>query len=224
MRGRAVALLACAAALGGCTSATRIDAARGDVACEPVENPGPPRAGTVVVMPFEDRTGAGLPRGELAAFGRSYAKILRESKVFEHVYYAGEQPPGAIADDTVRGVVLEADLYRNYAWVGSWLAVYIASFGLLHPLAALVGLPYATDNADLAIEAQLVRARLGPYPGRFEKKVWLNVYDDEPATRGFCTDPRIALQEVTAASVRAMIDDLQRRGPAESTPTSTRRP
>lgn len=198
-------ILAFLAALAGC-STTRVDAARGDIAYEPVENAAAPLPLDVLVMPFEDRTPGGIPKGELAAFGRSYAKVLRESKVFRSVsWQTSEAPP----DLTLRGIVTEAQLYRNYGWISSWIAVYVASFGLLHPVAALVGLPYASDNASLALEARLYAPGgapvFGPYRGRFEKKVYCNIYDDDTATEGFCTDPRKALQEVTGSSIREML-------------------
>jgi hypothetical protein len=196
-------------ALAGCASPTRIDAARGDIAHDAVEHEFPPLALTVAVEPFEDATGAELPRGELDAFARSYAKVLRESRVFARVFYTRDEPPGAPADLLLRGTVRRADLYRNYGWIWSWVGVYVVSFGFLHPVAALCGLPYATDNAALAIEARLQAPAglpvLGPYPGTFERKKFLNIYDERDATGGFCTDPRIALQEVTASSIRAML-------------------
>src|SRR4051794_24908345 len=127
-------LLAAVAMSGPGCIAARIDADRGDIATGAVEHDFAPVALTVAVAPFEDRTERGrLPKGEVDAFTRSYARVLGRRRVSLDVFVVPPRSvapaPAGPADLRVRGAILDADLHTNYAWMSSWLAIATVTFG-----------------------------------------------------------------------------------------------
>lgn len=194
----------------------RIDAERGDIAARPVEHEHPVLPLTVAVSRFEDRTERGhLPKGEIDAFSKSYAAVLRESKVFLDVFPAKAAATGVRgpADLKIRGSILRARLYRNYAWLTSWGVIAVGTLGYGAIIGPALGLPWATDNAALEIEVRVETADGAPvakYKSAFVDKLWLTAYSGDEAQTGYCEDPRRALQQVVAANVERLIDDYGR--------------
>lgn len=206
--------LAIAAGASGCISA-RIDAERGDIAAKGVEHDHAPIALTVAVSPFEDRTEGGRLRpGTLDAFTRSYAAVLKGSKVFLDVFpvrprsVAGVPPP---ADLRVRGRVHEAILYTNYAWLTGWGVIAVGTLGYGAFIGPIIGLPYATDHAVFEIEVRYETADGKPLKTlrtRVEKHLWLSVYSDSDATQtGLSQDPRRPLQMLMGEAVDQVLAD-----------------
>jgi hypothetical protein len=202
-----LAISALLLAVAGCASA-KIDADRGDIAVHAVEHENPVLPLTVAVASFEDRTGRRLPKGEVAAFTRSYVKVLRESRVFLDAW----PQKGAIApaDLKVRGAILEADLHRNYAWIATWGVFAVATLGYGTVIGPALGLPWASDTAGFALEVRVETAdgaRIAAYRTDFHDTLYLTAYSGDEGLTGYAEDPRRVLEEVVGQSVRALIDD-----------------
>jgi len=212
MHGLRNLLLLSLLALGpGCVS-TEILAVKGDIACEPVPHQRKRLPLTVGVWPFEDATGERLPRGTTDAFTRSYVKIVDESALFLDVAKLEDlRARGVEPDLIVRGRVLSARLERNYAWLTGWGVFAVVTFGYGAFIGPLIGLPWARDEADMALDLRIETAPDARLVTRhaieWRDKLFLTAYSGEDSKTGYAEDARVPLQEVTGRAALALVDD-----------------